>query len=502
MRSANRRTAFRIGLVLLAVVFCRPLWAVNVLTGKAQLRDPRTMELTIEKNQFSAPLHTTLCADAASCALMFFFEDRSPLNRPLNFALPAFQMVAVSDDPSMLVATLDGDLAAFDDILAVAKSIDLVTDTKGTVKPFRIEFAFPLSISDVPHDPTPRLRLDVPLPIPASQIDLSMLKIKDTDTGQDVRVHAVLQPCADRCNRFFIDLADPYPPGRTLSVSLPIAGVGKAGGTVKTPAGPKNRDEAQQWISLQGVLTQGSKDTYAVDTKLTKLVYRRPLPLPGGPADNDLHFRFKEWNGVVDVNAGSDKLKLPDYGAFSLPALFQMQRGTGTTVRTLGTLSLAPEFRTDKGFDNRDLGVSPLFQPIINSLNHSLAQRRKSDPTAQSGHSLTLAGGAEVGSHLASQLPAIEHSTFARSLIKATETVEWKQWKLSTGLQYRHLFRDELAKDDKDVLRIGSGERFFARTELAYDLGFAALSIVNTSGRVPPAFKRARATTIGVTFKR
>jgi len=458
------------------------------------------MELASEKT-FAAAAGATLCADLASCESAFFFEDRSPLARPSGFALPRISKVVVSADPSLLVATLNGDVTAFDDITVVAKTLDVVTDTAGTTKPFRVEFAFPMSIADVPND-TPRLRLETPIPIRASQIDLSTLKVVDGDSGLELHPQISIVACNEPCNRFFLDLTDPWPPSRTLKISLVIAQVGKVSGTVKTAAGPKTRDEARQWLSLQAVLTQGAADTIALDTKVTELLHRRSLPAQGVTSDDKAHFRFKEWNAVLDVNAGSDKLKLPDYGSFSTPFLFQLQNGTGGSVRTIGTLSLAPEFRTDKKFHNRDLGVAPLYQPIINALNHSVAQRRKTDPKAQSGHSLTFAGGAEIGYHIASSLPAIEHSAFVRMLIKATETLEWKQWKLSTGLQFRHLFRDELTTDNKNVLRVRSGERFFARTELSYDLGFAALSVVNTSGRVPSAYKRARATTVGITFKR
>ena len=73
--------------------------------------------------------------------------------------------------------------------------------------------------------------------------------------------------------------------------------------------------------------------------------------------------------------------------------------------------------------------------------------------------------------------------------------------RLTVDAAARYLVQDEVLSDSGDVVKTDKGYTPYLRAELAYDLGAVALSIVHENGRLPPNFKRAHATTVGVTVK-
>lgn len=208
---------------------------------------------------------------------------------------------------------------------------------------------------------------------------------------------------------------------------------------------------------------------------------------------------------VLDAVAGSDQLKLADYGTLSLPLIFLHRTGAIEDVRTTGRLSVGPEFRTDKKFDNRDVGLNGLYQFRNAEWDQSLERQSSRNPPSapRFGRRLTFGFGIEDGLHLASVHPELKNKAFVRLVARPDLILEWQKWTLDIAPQLRYLFRNELAGgEDSLIVATRKGSRTYVRTELTRDLGFLAITIANTSGRVPPAFSRARATTIGVTFRR
>ena len=73
--------------------------------------------------------------------------------------------------------------------------------------------------------------------------------------------------------------------------------------------------------------------------------------------------------------------------------------------------------------------------------------------------------------------------------------------RLTVDAAARYLFQDEVLSDSGSIVKTDKGYVPYLKAELAYDLGPVAVSIVHENGRLPPDFKRAHATTVGVTVK-
>lgn len=479
----NRFTAVA---VVILVASAAP--ATDQVSGTATFGNSRTeLQLHLEKKMEPRPV----CASPAECSSNFF------LLNPTDPAmlLPHVIQVVETNPPSVndVIAILDVPLADSADVVIVARNVTI--QTKQGAKLMHATFSFNDRVRMTTTDAA-FLRVDLDHPVPTPLPREISISVADSSREFERHVKTVVKDCADaNCSALFVTLDNPLPSGDTVNVTVTFPGGDKATGKITTSPLPKSRDDATAYVSAHANLAQGAKDTYSYDVRIDKALYERP---PGSAiALDSIH-------AILDSIAGSDKLKLADYGSFSTPFEFLVRPDHALT--TMATILLAPEFRTDKTFANRDLGLNLLYS-IRNGehFDHSLERQRLQNPKSnpQFGWRFFVDLGGESGYHLASKQASVENTTFARAVAKPGVVLEHGRWMVTVATQLRYLFRKELAADsDGNVTDIRDGSRWFVRSELSRDIGFVSISIVNTSGRVPPLYKRARATVIGVTLKR
>ena len=416
-------------------------------------------------------------------------------------------------------------------ILAIQLSSPILLTQAGTVLPlssFRVVLR-QLRLADEPR-PT---RLEIPLAstffinenkrtrglvyrglrIRARPVGPVVVTLKDPDTGvsfvyEDPEIESYPQPHQPSSLLWQIVL-NPVPP-RGKALLATVAGIDDFQGSLITRsekvtflAAPKGRDDAMFYLKGQKVYNQKGDDQGSVDFKLGTNFFS---PAAG-----------QEWWYLVSATVGSKKLKISQTGTLSLG----YRKWLGVNPNDLTqvpqwAISVAPTFRTDRDFKNRDLGMDLALVGEPALLYQPLERRRKNaaDPQA----AMKIAAGwwvkptlaIEAGKHLASSSDAVDGETFARGL--GGLNLMWETDRLSlfnqpTGLKLtvdvaaRYLSKDEVTINQNDLLNVEDGYKPYIRAELAYDLGFVGLSVVHENGKLPPAFKTARATTVGLTFK-
>jgi len=321
------------------------------------------------------------------------------------------------------------------------------------------------------------------------------VSVEVTDGGANVPVRSVKVTPYPRKGAsgnllWRIEIAPSLARGKALKVKVggideyqgqPVAG----GESIKLDSYPKGRDDAIFYLRGQQLFNRIGHDQGSVDVKWGQSFFKA--------------IESHEWWFLLDATMGSDSLNLSQVGKFSV--------GYRKWFGPEWALSLAPTFRTDKPFHNRDLGADLALENQLEALTKTIELRRRQEPDPklrQAIHwgfwlktKLTL----EAGEHIASSSPDVKNATFLRAVPSINFLVERDQVKLTIDAAARFLSKDEVTLSKSDVVRTGSGYKPYLRAELAYDLGPAALSVVHENGSLPPTFKETRQTTIGVTFK-
>ena len=292
----------------------------------------------------------------------------------------------------------------------------------------------------------------------------------------------------------------PSPP-RGTTVTADVSGIDSYGGkpltgsgTGKVEAYPKGRDDAEYYLNGQYIFNQVEKDQGSVDFKVEKHNF-----VPASALD---------WWYKVEGTVGSKSLDISQTGTVAAGQTIWWLTSTKTPDDTSWGLSIAPTFRTDRDFKNRDLGADLTLKTTFGSLYQTLEIKRKDDPKALFGWSWIPKVGIEAGRHLASSSDEVDGKGFGRGLAnfnlmfeRADVILPFATLRLTVDATARYLFQDEVLVDSGSVVKTDKGYVSYLRAELAYDLGPVALSIVHENGRLPPNFKRAHATTAGVTVK-
>ncbi len=286
---------------------------------------------------------------------------------------------------------------------------------------------------------------------------------------------------------------------RGKKVTVKIAGVEKfgaedlqAGTAVQTKALPKAREDADLWVKLAIDTDSVKKDRkYSVDTRMHS------------------GWRDGRWDvgPTLDGTFGNVTSKAPNTAALSFDFKYWLNVADGGVLHSQ-SVTLSPVYRTDRSFDNRDLGADLVYEPIFRVLDQTLDERRKAEkrlggpPLAKTwGWRIRPSFALETGRHIASVSADVRHTDFSRLRFGLSSTIEWLQWKLTISGQTRHLFSSELLLQDKGVVQTAKSDKNYGRIDLSYDLG--AVSIVSThmNGRQPPAFSSTHSTSLGIVFK-
>lgn len=457
-------------LLLLSLTVAAVVSAAPPNQGVASVTGAGTLDLNPE----GAVLLPVSCGTVTPCSnFSIRRSDCSPLDVPIT---------RVEGDGLALTVTFEGTLP--DDLTEVAvfaRDLPVRTATGSELRDF--QFYFVTTLIDM-RDGT-RLKLNFVRPLPAPRMEDVRVTATDDDGTREIPLLDV-QPSRNP-NEIIVTMRHPLPNARKFRVTAEVKGHPNAEGTVTTPPWP-SRADAAFYGSGSANLTQGGEDTYGVDVRIDHAMYERKTVRPDR---NGRVLERASFDAIVDVVAGSDALKLPDYGRVSLPMVFRDRRWTDDGPVTLGRLTVGPEYATDKTFDNQDLGANASYRR---------PWRRESGAAIWQ---TVLDVGTEDGFHLASSHPELRHDAFLRLVSRSGVTIAWRKWSLDVAPELRYLFRKELASgEDGSLVATRKGFRMYVRTELSRDLGWFSVTIANTSGRVPPLYKRARATTIGVTFRK
>ena len=125
------------------------------------------------------------------------------------------------------------------------------------------------------------------------------------------------------------------------------------------------------------------------------------------------------------------------------------------------------------------------------------------DPFAQHwGFTVRPVIAIEMGRHLKSTSPQVEHHDLSRVRGELKVIVEYENFSLTLAGVTRHLFSDEvLLGESGSVLTIDRSDRGFLRGDFLWDFGIAGLTISHINGRQPPAFTQAHTTSLGIAIK-
>jgi ribosomal protein L35AE/L33A len=414
------------------------------------------------------------CDSAAACSnFVIHRTDGSPLD---------VRVTRVEGKNLALTVSFEGQLPAdLSEVVLFAKDVPVKTLTGSELHDF--QFYFAVSLIDIGDATLVKLKFAQPVTLPR----LEDIKVKASDNDGTFEVPLLdVQPSRNP-NELIVTFRRPLPNARTFRLTAQVNGQLTAEGTVTTPAWP-SRAEAAFYGSGSANLTQGAKDTYGLDVRIDRVLLPRKQVIPD---TNRRVLELASFDATVDVIAGSDALKLPDYGRVSLPVVYRDRLWSDSGPTTLGRLTFGPEYATDKKLDNQDLGVNASYR------------RYRGFERGDAVWKTALEAGTEDGFHLTSSHPELRHEAFLRFVARPSVKITWHDWSLDLTPELRYLFRNELAGDeDGSLVATRKGFRTYVRTELSRDLGWFSLTIANMSGRVPPLYKRARATTIGVTFRR
>ncbi len=329
---------------------------------------------------------------------------------------------------------------------------------------------------------------------------------KDADGNNfDTKARSVapaeLTPPDEGTDTLRLELDPPLPRGKTWTVTVTgiesyaekaITGTGN----VEITAFPKGRDDATIYVRGEKVYNQLGDDQGSVDFKLEqKFVQAR---------------RGREWWYLLSATVGSESLGLSQTGTASLGKRWWLGIDANTATPPVWAVSLAPTFRTDKDFHNRDAGLDIILEGQPPIWYRTIEAKKIQFPNQKAfyGWWLKPRFAIEAGEHLASSSDQVEGETFGRALAglnllleRAEIFTDFDTISLTIDAAGRYLAEDEVTIDEENVLEIEDGYKPYLRAELAYGFGPVALSIVHENGKLPPAFKTARATTVGVTFK-
>ena len=299
--------------------------------------------------------------------------------------------------------------------------------------------------------------------------------------------------------RLYVD--PPLARGQALDIS--VSGIEEygekelnGGGSIQVEDYPESRDDATFYLRGEKVFSRFGDDTGSVDFKLNQN-FRRAI-------------KGTEWWYLLDATVGSKSLDLSQTGTASVG--YRRWLGVDADLRTrpAWNVSVAPTFRTDRDFKNRDLGLDLISELQPGSWYQTIEQRQKDNenPDIHSGLSAKAKFAFEGGQHLASSSEEVDGTTFLRAVAGFNFLLEkekifrlFDKVSLTVDVAGRYLARDEVTIDEDEVLKISDGFKPYLRAELAYGLGPVALSVVHENGKLPPNFKRAHATTVGLTVK-
>jgi hypothetical protein len=492
-----------ISVLLLAAAV--PLFALDkrgvALSNLIYFQDAAADKLVIELKA-----HTLLagneCADKPTCAAMYALEYRE------NFRLVPITRVDGPAGTKKLTVSLEAP----------------VTDVKALVFVARDLKAVPLT------NPKKIGYLELPV-----KPQLMALDIDDSEAFEGIRGPAMVQYQALLPDTLTLDANTPAKLSSALSVTDPgdfdrpyrgyIANVFKESPYVYTlvvRGGPRGK---KLNVQVGGVETFGGAPLNATTAVQTLAIPKgrddATLFLRLGAEANDikqerkytLDVRAREawlvgdrWQmgPTLDVTVGNKTAAAPNTGALSADFRYFIPGRPGFRSRLL----LAPIFRTDRAFENENLGIDVAWEMIIPSLDKSLEMRRKEEkrrggpPLARVwGWSVRPVIALETGRHLKSSSPEVDDETFSRLRGGVALVLERGRWKLSGSAVQRQLFSDEVLLQSNEVVEVSRSEKRFFRGDLTYDFGTAGLTLTYLNGRQPPAYSPTDSTSLGVTFK-
>lgn len=284
---------------------------------------------------------------------------------------------------------------------------------------------------------------------------------------------------------------------RGKAVNVQVGGIESFGATpltattsVQTMAAPKGRDDAALFLRIGAEANDIKHERkYTLDVR-ARDTWRSGERWQIGP--------------TLDVNIGNKTAKAPNLG--SLAADFRYFFPGNPNFRS--RLLISPIFRTDRAFENEDLGVDLVWEMIIPRLDQSLDARRRNEknlggpPLARVwGWSVRPVIALEVGRRIKSVEEEVDGSEFSRLRGGLSMTLERGRWKLSVSAVERHLFSEEAVIEGDTVVTTAASDRHFVRGDLTYDVGIIGVTLTHMDGRQPPAFSDTHSTSLGVTFK-
>jgi len=299
-----------------------------------------------------------------------------------------------------------------------------------------------------------------------------------------------------------IVLDPPLERGRTLAVI--VSGIEKynkgdmaARGKIAVQPYPKGRDDAVFYLRGQKVFSRFGEDQGSADFKLENTF------------TNSIQGR--QWWYLLSGTVGSDSLDLSQSITASIGKRWWIDIDHNLKTVPAWDVSLAPTFTIDSESRDRDLGLDLILEGQPSIWYRTIEQRKKTAADPKSirwGFWLKPKLALEAGKQLASQSAEVEGKTYSRALASFNLLLERDQIfrlfdkvSLTVDATERYLMQDEVTIDEMKVVSTSKGFKPYLRAELAYDLGPIAFSIVHENGKQPPNFKRAHATTVGVTVK-
>jgi hypothetical protein len=336
-------------------------------------------------------------------------------------------------------------------------------------------------------------------PTPVS-LDSIKVKVTDKATKAAIPTKAVAIESASKTippdgqANWRISLSPPLARGRILAVA--VSGIDKydssevpAQGQISVNPYPKGRDDAVFYLRGEKVFSRFGEDQGSVDFKLNQTF------------GNNLN--GSEWWYLLSATVGSDSLDLSQTITASI--------GKRRWITPAWNYSVAPTYTIDSESKDRDLGLDVMLEGQPDFWYRTIEQKKKVAAKPSEVHSgwwLKPKFALEGGKQLASQSEEVQGKTYSRGLVSLNLLLEreklfqlFDKVSLTVDAAARYLAQDEVTIDEMKVVKTSSGFMPYLRAELAYDLGPLAFSIVHENGKLPPNFKRAHATTLGVTVK-
>jgi hypothetical protein len=431
----------------------------------------------------------SVVCSGSSCAQRFFLEGKT---RTATAALPSVQSVVAVDDITIRVE-LSTDLVNPASKF-VYRQLEFANQDKLTgkpdFKPASGEVSLGGRIEDMPGDPR-RLIVSLPTPLNAAPTAADVIvTVTDLDAEKDLpgfKVRSIIRYEGE--NSLEVVLSPTPPPGPSLAVGLEATQSGLAASGKFKIAAPSGRDDAAQYVAGSWSATHGGKDAYGFDLKLSRTLRRRLT---------------SDTTAILDIIAGSDALKLADAGSLSVKHTRWLTKGEASQREiTNSGLVFQPIYRSDKKWDNQDVGLDVGFEPFFRRLYWPVERRKLTIEKAELGWTITPTFYAETGVHVRNESGEVEDQPFLRLRPGIVGTLGWRRWKASASFQPRFPLRKELHRVEDDIIRIDRKPRPYVRAEIAREFYYGlSLSAVHMYGGLPPAFERSHATTFSVVLTR